>query len=173
MYAPVRKLTVAKLVQRIDMMQNKTKQTVETTAENRANAIIKLFKKKLKSGDFIPGLKRATIKAKARKGMTQPQTPLYGWGETEKNSMYNGLKPRRLGWGKWEVKPNGKHIDGKTKKMMPMQMLFAIHETGATLKNGGRIPARKPIQRTVQDFLKSSEYKKYIKAQAKEFAKGK
>lgn len=169
----MRKLTVAKLVQKIDLMRNKTTQVIESTAANRAEAVVKLFKQNIKGGKFQPPLKPETIKAKRKKGMPLPQVPLYGWGESEKNSMYNGLRIKKLGNGKYEIKPYGKHVDGKTKKQVNMQLLFAVHETGAHLKNGGKIPARKPLQRTVEMFVKQPEYKDYLKKQAQEFAKAK
>jgi hypothetical protein len=131
----------------------KIRQRVDVASGKHADAFIKLFQEKLINGDFKPRLKRSTVRQKRRKGYDLPETPLYGRGLRVKSSMINGLKPFKTKNGVWRIRPTGKH------QKMAMSKLFAIHEFGATLKNGGKIAARKPIGKTVKAYKASTEYK--------------
>ena len=126
---------------------------VDIGSKKHADAFIKHFQEKLINGDFKPRLKKSTVRRKRVKGYDLPETPLYGRGLRVKSSMINGLQSFKTSKGVWRVRPIGKH------QRMGMCKLFAIHEKGATLKNGGKIPARKPIKRSVDSYKKSAEYK--------------
>lgn len=149
----MKKVNVATFNAKLMKFETVASQVINTSGKVHADGIVRTFKKLLKSGTFRPSLKPSTIKAKRRAGMSQPSTSLYGWGESVRNSMINGLQVQTQGRGKWTVKPFGKHHSN-----ISMQKLFAIHQYGATLKNGGKIPARKPLSRSIDAYRKSSEY---------------
>lgn len=134
-------------------IKTKISQRVKIGSKRHSDAFIKHFQEKLINGDFTPRLKKSTVKTKRQKTYDLPETPLYARGARVKASMYNGLKAKPIKSG-WRVAPEGQH--GK----ISMQKLFAIHEKGAKLKNGGNIPARKPIARTVKSYKAGSEYGK-------------
>jgi hypothetical protein len=148
----VKRVNLTQLISRINTVGKVIDQKIKTTGKVHANGIVKTFQNKLANGDFTPKLKASTVAQKRRKGQPMPSTPLYGWGDSEKNSMINGLKVKQEAPAKWTVRPSGNH--GK----ISMQKLFAIHEYGANLKNGGKIHARKPIRRSIEAYTKSTEY---------------
>jgi len=150
----VKKVNFSQFIKRLNEFNKVVSQEVATSSEVHAKGIVKTFKKKLKRGDFTPKLKPSTIARKKSQKMPKPTTPLYGWGESSQTSMYNGLRPQRIAKGKWKVVPFGRH--GK----ISMQALFAIHEYGAHLKNGGVIRPRRPLKSSLADYKKSSEYLK-------------
>lgn len=129
------------------------KTNVESGSKKHSQSFIKHFQTKLINGDFTPRLKKSTIRNKRSKGFDLPETPLYGRGKRVKSSLINGLQAFKTAQGMWRIRPIGKH------KTMSMAKLFAIHEYGALLKNGGKIPARKPISRSVKSYKQTTEYK--------------
>lgn len=130
------------------------KQQANTSGKAHAEGIIRTFKKMLKSGQFTPKLRPSTLRSKRAQKMPKPETPLYGWGEQAAQSMYNGLRAKKIANGKWVVAPFGKH--GK----VAMALLFAVHEYGANLKNGGVIRPRRPLKRSVFAYKNSTDYLK-------------
>ncbi len=127
---------------------------INTSSEAHAKGIIRTFRRMLKNGEFTPKLKPATIARKRAQGMSKPETPLYGWGEQATQSMYNGLRAVQVERGHWKVIPFGRH--GK----VAMALLFAVHEYGANLKNGGIIKPRRPVKRSVFAYKHSTDYLK-------------
>jgi hypothetical protein len=91
-------------------------------------------------------LKTETIIAKARKGLPQPATPLYGKGKSVKNSFVNMLIIREIENGYLVAPKLTKHHKAK----LTLDQLHKIHEYGCTIatKNGGliRIPPRPALR---------------------------
>lgn len=146
-------MSIVEFSAKLKNMGKTVDQKISTTTKKHAEGVLFEFKTLMRGGMLTPRLKPSTIKSKRQKGMPFPQTPLYGWGLTSKNSMINGLRVETTGKGGWRLRPFGKH------DKISMQKLFAIHEYGATLKNGGKIPARKPLRRAVEAYKKSAEFK--------------
>lgn len=134
-------------------IRKKLTQNVEIGSERHCKSYIRHFQDMLVNGEFTPRLKKSTVKGKRRKGLPFPETPLYGRGDRVKSSMLNGLGYFKTAKGVWRVRPTGKH------KTMSMQKLFAIHEKGAVLHNGGKLRARKPIEKSVKSYKKSAGYR--------------
>lgn len=138
---------------RIDNYNKKVKKLIsklelsaETTAKKRVLKVKKLVEDSIKLGYLTPKLKKDTIKSKRSKGYLYPEHPLYGLGEENGKSMLRGLRVRKIKNG-WRLAPEGKHHSG-----LSQQTIWTIHEFGATLTNGGKIPARKPFKTALKNF---------------------
>ncbi|TGL39635.1 hypothetical protein EHQ53_14025 [Leptospira langatensis] len=155
------KKTLPQLTRNINTYGKTIKLYADSSAKKRVEGVKGFAQSFIASGGLTPKLKRATIDAKLRKGLLFPDHPLYGLGSKNARSMINGLKVRKLKNG-WRVQPEGIHHSG-----LRMVTIFAIHEFGASLKNGGRIPARKLMRKSVAeqglvDLLENQKQEKKI-----------
>ena len=106
-----------------------------------AIGFIKTFQDGLKENSFgLASLDPKTIERKNKLGYDNPNSPLYGKGDREKNSYYNMwvIFPTANGY---VVRPrNAKHW----KSDLKLKDLFAVHEFGRTIQIGDRIIVLKP-----------------------------
>jgi hypothetical protein len=139
------KKTLPQLKKNLDKFQEVVKISADTSARKRAEGVKKFAQEFIANGSLTPKLKLSTKTRKAWLGYLYPDHPLYGLGEASSKSMYNGLKVRKLKSG-YRVQPEGTHHSG-----FSMQSIFIIHEFGANLKNGGRIPARRLFKKSIAE----------------------
>lgn len=111
-----------------------------------------------KSNLLKPPLKPATIRKKRQMGMPAPRTPLIGWGKA--GSMVAGLQVRKLK-GRWRVAPYGRHHSG-----LLQRKIWTYHGKGT-----GRIPARRPMRRGFERWLRSERKKETSDAIKKRITK--
>lgn len=137
------KTTLRKLITTLNKSNEKIKINADLSSKKKAEQLKKTVQDFIISGSLTPKLKKGTIQNKTSQGMLYPTHPLYGLGEENAKSMINGIKVRKIKNG-YRVQPEGKHHSG-----LKMQTIYLIHEYGAILKNGGVIPARKLIRKSV------------------------
>jgi len=104
--------------------------------------IKKLFHDGIKDDTFgLEDLAESTIKRKTSQGFSQPDTPLYGKGDEDKERSYvNMLNVRKLKNG-WKLYPSWKKH--WTYKIQLRELLY-IHEHGAKIIRGDKIIQIKP-----------------------------
>lgn len=133
--------------------------------------VINEYKEGIKRNNFnLEALKDSTKKAKKRAGLPKPNTPLYGKGESRKNSLINALSFRKIKNGYRLYRRKAKHHSAD----LTLDVLLSIHENGAIIKNGFgkgifiRIPPRpvvdKAIVRMLQKKKKRDDNKEVRKA---------
>jgi hypothetical protein len=122
--------------------------------------VIEEFQKGIKRNNFgIVPLQPMTIIKKKKQGMPKPTTPLYGRGESEKNSLINALAIRKIKNGYRLYRRRAKHW----KADLPLNVLLAIHENGAIIENGFglgiliRIPPRPVVDLAIRRMLKKKK----------------
>lgn len=102
-----------------------------------ATEFIRLFQRGLKTNSLANHqLKTKTIEIKQSMNLTRPDMPLYGKGEDEKNSLYNGHFIKKLKNG-YSVKiRKAKHHEktnmSKTPANISIEKLMILHERGFT-----------------------------------------
>lgn len=99
---------------------------------SKRNALLLMgyFRDGIRSGSFgLERLKPATVSRKEALGYERPESPLYGRGGDK--SYSECLRLRRDGT-RFAVGPSrGKHWSG-----VPLDLLFYVHENGATVRDG-------------------------------------
>lgn len=141
-------------------------------ARKDANGVIKEFHDGIKNDSLrLQRLKPATIESKERRGLMQPETPLYALGLEDKRSYVNMLHVRKVGDRMYVVRPKHGYHHGKRwpgdepKQKIKLKDLFDVHEYGAVINNAFgkgimvRIPPRPALRYA---------YKKYIRRRARE-----
>jgi len=143
------KTTLPDIIQRLDKFGGKLRIMSDASARKHANGAKKEIQDGLKSMNLVtPPLKSRTIRAKARKGYSQPSAPLLA---TQQLSL--SLTVRKLPSGGYRLAPHGQHAGG-----ISNQALFQIHEYGAKITDGfGKgisitIPARFPFRAGVNRY---------------------
>ena len=107
------------------------------TKKDVKNVIIE-FQNGIRRNDFgLKQLSGVTIQNKADAGMTKPNTPLYGEGDSQRNSLINALSFRKIKNGYRLYRRRAKHH----KADLPLNVLLAIHENGAIIKVTERMRA--------------------------------
>ncbi len=106
-------------------------ETLDTFAKRDCARVIKEYQKGIKQ-DLFPTerLHEKTIEIKAGKGYQQPDTPLYGKGEDEKNSLYNALAIRKIKNGYRLYVRWAKHHESD----LTLRDLLNIHQRGALIQ---------------------------------------
>jgi hypothetical protein len=108
-----------------------------------------------------PRLNEITTYLKKLDGKPRVQTPLMGKGDSDKESMINGLVVKQTNSG-WRLTVEGKHYSGK-----PQKMIWAVQEFGALI----------PVSPGFRKFLSAHGFhvkKKFFKIPARfPFKKGK
>lgn len=98
--------------------------------ESDANNFIKKFKSNLKNNKLgVAPLSPVTVERKREKGYSKPSTPLYGKGESDKNSYYYMFLLKRIANGHRVYPRWAKHHEGD----IQLRELLHIHEYGATI----------------------------------------
>lgn len=127
---------------RLKALPKYLEKSVDSLTYNEGEEFIKEYQEGLKKDNF--GLKRLHPVSKAMKrlkGYSQPNTPLYGAGETEKNSYINALRLRRIKNGYRVFISPAKHHDSE----LPLKALFDIHENGCLIKVTEKMRAFLPL----------------------------
>ena len=117
-------------------------------------AINKTFQDGIRNDTFsLRRLAEITKLQKKQAGYTKPSHPLYGAGDTEKNSYINMMRIKKIGKTKWKLFPSwAKHHKSKLK----LRELFAIHEHGAIIKHGKsmiKIPPRPAFEYAYNRYM--------------------
>jgi hypothetical protein len=137
---------------------------------SKRNAIqfIKIFQDGLEKDTLgLEPLKESTVKQKRRQGLSKPETPLYGKGKTDKNSLINVFKIVK-GQKKYDVVPRR---DKHHKAKMEIDTLLRIHTSGATITRGDktwRLPARPAALIALKIFTGQKVDKKSIAKEIKQ-----
>ena len=105
-------------------------ETLDTFAKRDCSRVIKEYQKGIKR-DLFPTerLHDQTIRIKSEEGYKQPDTPLYGSGEDEKDSLYNALAIRKIKKGYRLYVRWAKHY----KANLQLRDLLNIHQRGALI----------------------------------------
>jgi len=119
--------------------------------------VIDEFKNGIKRNNFgLEALSELTIKSKELKGMEKPNAPLYGLGDSKKNSLINALAFRKIKNGYRLYRRRAKHHTAN----LPLNILLAIHEQGALIKTKNaliRIPPRPVVDKAITRALKKKK----------------
>jgi len=115
-------------------------------------AVINEYKKGIKRNNFgLTPLSPNTVKKKQAEGKPKPRTPLYGEGESQKNSLINALAFRKIKNGYRLYRRRARHHESD----LPLNVLLSIHEQGALIKDGFgkgiliRIPPRPVVDKAI------------------------
>ena len=127
--------------------------SADTFTKKDAVGVIEAFQDGIRNGDFnFEGLKDPTITAKRRKGYAQPETPLYGEGDDDKNSYINMFRVRKIKKGYRVYARWARHHSG-----LSLRDLFLIHERGMLIAGANgvviRIPPRPAFNRAFMRYL--------------------
>jgi len=132
----------------------------DASTKKDVQGVIEEYKKGIKRNNFgLTKLKASTVSDKVRKGFSKPQTPLYRAGESQKNSLINALAFRKIKNGYRLYRRRAKHWAAD----LPLNVLLAIHEHGALIKNGFgkgiliRIPPRPVVDKAIIRYLKKKK----------------
>lgn len=159
---------------KIDRMRYRMR-TLPKLAEQSASAVLKkdavglieTFQDGIRKNNFgLAKLSAQTIERKMGKGYTRPRSPLYGAGDSRKNSYINALGLRRMKNG-WKVFVRwAKHHESS----LSLRDLFYIHENGAVImqNRGGnavaiRIPPRPAFFKAYRRWLRKRSRKEDIR----------
>lgn len=105
-------------------------ETLDTYAKRDCTRVIEEYQKGIKRDLFpVERLNEQTIRIKADKGYSQPDTPLYGSGEEEKDSLYNALAIRKIKNGYRLYVRRAKHHESN----LQLRDLLNIHQRGALI----------------------------------------
>lgn len=129
------------------------------------------FKSALKSNELgLKPLKPITIRSKKSKGFSQPETPLFGAGDTKENTLYNSLRYKKESDTVRVFVSGKRHWDAG----ITMNELFNIMENGSIVSRNGkmhRVPPRPAIRNSRRKFeketrlmLPASELKRMVRA---------
>jgi len=103
-------------------------------------SVIEEFQKGIAGNGFdLEPLNEQTVRIKQEAGQPKPSTPLYGEGESQKNSLINALAIRKIKNGYRLYRRRAKHY----KADLPLNVLLAIHEYGALI----------PVTEKMRSFL--------------------
>lgn len=95
------------------------------------NNVIEEYRLGLKRNNFgLQQLNDFTVGKKSEAGYTKPRSPLYGAGESQRNSLYNALAIRKIKKGWRLYKRRAKHHSAD----LPLNVLLSIHENGAIIQ---------------------------------------
>lgn len=141
--------------------------------------IIEEYKNGIRRNNFkLERLSSFTVMRKKELGMPKPTTPLYGLGDSNKNSLINALMYKKIKNGWKIVRRKAKHYKAK----LTLDKLLAIHENGALIKVTPRmraylhsigmhlskntqiirIPPRPVLDKAIQRHLRKKERKENV-----------
>jgi len=119
--------------------------------------VIDEYKKGIRRNNFgLTPLHFLTIKRKISLGQPKPTTPLYGEGDSKKNSMINALAFRKIKKGYRLYRRIAKHHSAE----IPLKDLLYIHEHGAIVQfelKEIRIPPRPVVDKAIIRALKKKK----------------
>jgi hypothetical protein len=123
---------------------------VDAARKKDALVVVKEFRESIEEGKINPPLSPRTVTRKKKKGYSKPTYPLRGLGMEAARTYARSMRIYKTKGG-WRVRmPAVKHHESKLK----MDILFQIHEYGATTKNGAYIPSRPALARAYQKVLR-------------------
>lgn len=113
---------------------------IKAKLKRDATTLVKIFHDGIKQKTLgLQKLAEATIEAKRRKGMEQPETPLYGKGDRDPKKSYMNMLRIRETKNAYIVRPSiAMHYSGKIK----LRDLFRVHEYGSIIAMGHGVGAR-------------------------------
>lgn len=129
---------------------------MDSSIQRDVKNVIEEFQKGIRRNNFnLEALSPRTVRKKKSQGMPKPTTPLYGMGDSKKNSLINALAFRKIKNGYRLYRRRAKHW----KADLPLNVLLAIHENGAIIENGFgrgiliRIPPRPVVDLAIKRML--------------------
>ena len=144
--------TFAAIKSRIRRLPKLVNNVMDASVKRDITNVITEYKAGIKRNNFnLEVLKPRTVRKKQRKGYPKPRNPLYGMGESQKNSLINALAFRKIKNGYRLYRRRAKHHEAN----LPLNVLLAIHEHGAIIKNGFgkgiliRIPPRPVVDKAI------------------------
>ena len=115
---------------RIRRLPNLVNDALDSQTRKDAVSVIDEYQKGIRRNNFgLHRLNPVTVKNKKENGLPKPNTPLYGEGDAEKNSLINALGIRKIKNGYRIYRRTAKHH----KSDLPLNALLAIHEHGAII----------------------------------------
>ena len=147
---------LAAIQKRIERLPEFVIGIMRTYSKKDAEGLVKTFQEGIRENKFglIP-LSPNTVARK--KGMPSPDTPLFGAGDTKKNSLINALQIKKLRNG-YQVK--GRRARHHTSKLS-LEALLDVHEFGCIINNAFgipgrlvRIPPRPAFRYAYRDYMK-------------------
>lgn len=141
-------------LKRIRRLPKLVEGAVDASTRRDVNGIVKDFQDGVRKDNFdLFDLQFKTIQSKRGKGYSKPSTPLYGLGDSGKNTYINMFIIKKLKKGyriipRWALH----HSAG-----IPLRTLFFIHENGAIINTGKaliRIPPRPAFRKAFQRYLR-------------------
>lgn len=138
---------------RIRRLPKLIEDSADTFTKKDAVGVIEAFQDGIREdGLNLEQLQPQTVIAKQREGFTQPETPLYGEGDANRNSYINMFGIRKIKKGYRVYARWARHRSG-----LPLRDLFLIHERGALIGGPGgaviRIPPRPAFNRAFARYL--------------------
>ena len=141
-------------IKRIRRLPQLVKEAADASTQRDVNGIINDFQNGIRKDNFdLRDLKYSTIKSKQGKGYSKPGTPLYGLGDSGKNTYINMFIIKKLKNGYRIVARWANHHEAG----IPLRTLFFIHENGAIINTGKtliRIPPRPAFRKAFQRYLR-------------------
>lgn len=129
---------------------------MEASARRDAVDLISTFQDGIRFKRFgLEQLRPGTVAAKRAKDQALPDTPLYGEGFDEKDSLINALEMKKVKSG-WRVKARKARHHGSK---LTLAQLLDVHEYGCTIANGFgkgtlvRIPPRPAMRYAYKDVM--------------------
>lgn len=133
---------------------------MDSSTKKDVVSVIEAYQNGIRKNNFrLHPLTIFTINRKKAKGLTKPKTPLYGEGDSEKNSLINALAFRKLKNGYRLYRRKAKHYEAD----LTLEELLLIHEHGAIIKNGFgrgvviRIPPRPVVDLAMNRALRKKK----------------
>lgn len=119
---------IRKRIQRLPRLFEKT---ADTITRKDADGFVDTYKEGIRKNNFgLVPLKKESEAQKRQKGYSKPGTPLYGAGDSVKNSYINALRIRKIKKGYRVFISKAKHHSAN----LPLNVLFEIHEKGALIR---------------------------------------
>lgn len=141
------------VIKRLQRLPKFTGDMADTITKKDAEGLVEEYQKGIRDNDFnLVPLKPATVKTKKRKGYSKPYFPLYGAGDSLKNSLINAFRIRKIKKGYRVFISWAKHHDSN----LSLKALSNIHENGALIKKKTtiiRIPPRPTRAKAFKRFL--------------------
>lgn len=135
---------------------------------------IRAFQEHIRNDDLgLIDLEEEVIYRKEEKGYEKPDTPLYGAGDEEDDSLINVFQLRELKNG-WKCEPRWAkhHEERKDNDPLSLRDLLDIHEYGRTIVRDSdgayiRIPPRPTVYPTYIEILEKFKSKEKITKEVK------
>lgn len=130
--------TMAAIQSRIRRLPKLVNNAMDAQTKKDAKNVIKEYQNGIRRNNFgLEKLSGATINRKNDQGLTKPETPLYGEGDGQGNSIINAIAIRKIKNG-WRIyRRRAKHHGAN----LPLNVLLSILENGALIQVTERMRA--------------------------------